>query len=426
MATARSLRLARSLWNWQPHSQGQLDWLLQEEARQKAAACGRRWGKSDSTAADIVLFALEHPNTTQIVTAPTDDLTKIIMGEVINRLAAIPGLRGGYVERKSPYWEIEFRDGSGLTSPTRIMARPCGVTGRGLRGRKAHRVICDEAGYIPAYILEYVIPALLADYDGQLVLLSTPNGLNHFYQAFQQGLDKSDLRSVSFQFPSDSNPYLPREWLADRKRKSTELAWAQEYLAQFLAGEGTVFRGVQAATEGVLWQEFAQSGHLYTFGVDWGRTGDYTVIAVYDLTLNQIVHLDRFTQIGFDVQLNRLQGLYERFWPVSIVTESNSMGGPQVERAQAMGLPVWPFNTSNATKNAIVDLTTLKLERGEMGLVADPLLIGEFNAYSCTRLPSGLMRYGAPEGQHDDIVMAVMLALYGASEYVPGGYAVTS
>ena len=47
-------------------------------------------------------------------------------------------------------------------------------------------------------------------------------------------------------------------------------------------------------------------------------------------------------------------------------------------------------------------------------------------AYGCERLPSGLLRYGAPQGQHDDCAMAVMLCVYGASEYVPGGYAVTT
>jgi hypothetical protein len=37
-------------------------------------------------------------------------------------------------------------------------------------------------------------------------------------------------------------------------------------------------------------------------------------------------------------------------------------------------------------------------------------------AYESERLPSGIMRYGAPEGQHDDTVIAVALAWYGASE----------
>jgi hypothetical protein len=35
------------------------------------------------------------------------------------------------------------------------------------------------------------------------------------------------------------------------------------------------------------------------------------------------------------------------------------------------------------------------------------------------RLPSGLIRYSAPEGMHDDIVISLALALYGASNAGP-------
>ena len=35
------------------------------------------------------------------------------------------------------------------------------------------------------------------------------------------------------------------------------------------------------------------------------------------------------------------------------------------------------------------------------------MLLGELQAYQAEQLPSGLMRYGAPAGQHDDTVMAL-------------------
>ena len=41
------------------------------------------------------------------------------------------------------------------------------------------------------------------------------------------------------------------------------------------------------------------------------------------------------------------------------------------------------------------------------------VLLGELLAYQAERLPSGLLRYGAPEGSHDDCVIA--LAWSGAS-----------
>jgi hypothetical protein len=31
------------------------------------------------------------------------------------------------------------------------------------------------------------------------------------------------------------------------------------------------------------------------------------------------------------------------------------------------------------------------------------------------RLPSGMIRYGAPHGQHDDTVMSLAIAFYGAT-----------
>ena len=38
------------------------------------------------------------------------------------------------------------------------------------------------------------------------------------------------------------------------------------------------------------------------------------------------------------------------------------------------------------------------------------MLIGELAAYQAEKLPSGLLRYGAPSGQHDDTVMALAVA----------------
>ena len=413
MATKRGLELAKKIWGWEPHSQGQADWLLCE-AKEKTAACGRRWGKSESTAIDIVLFALERPNTIQIVIAPTDDQTKTIMEEVSRRLSAIPGIGGEYEERLAPYREVRFRDGKGLTIPTQILSRTGGTTGRGLRGKKAHRVITDEDAFIPRYVIENAVTPLLADYGGQHVRLSTPLGLNHFFESYQRGQDAGQSRSRSFRFPSSANPYLSSEFLENERRVKPDRVYAQEYEAAFMESEGAVFRRVHEATRNVVPQEKAVPGHRYTFGVDWGRTGDFTVIAVYDETLRQIVKVDRFTGIGFDLQLSRLQTHCAQFRPTGVIVEVNSIGTPQIERAQTMGLPVVPFTTTNASKSAVVDLLSLKLDRQEIGILDDPVVVSEMLAYASDRLPSGLMRYSAPEGLHDDTVMAIMLAVWGA------------
>ena len=56
----------------------------------------------------------------------------------------------------------------------------------------------------------------------------------------------------------------------------------------------------------------------------------------------------------------------------------------------------------------------IELERGELGILNDPVLIGELEAYERTVSPvTGRSRYSAPEGMHDDCVMALALAWYG-------------
>lgn len=419
MTFLHPLDLAEKLWDWRPHSAGQRDWILCD-AKVKVAACGRRWGKSESTAIDIALYALTHPGHIQILVAPTEDQTSIIMGDVERRLFAIPGMEQCLVYRASPYKEITFKDGRGLWTPTVVMARTAGTTGKGLRGRKAHRVIVDESAFVSDKVKETVITPLLADFDGQRVEVSSPAGRNGFYKDWKRGQETNQTAYRSFRFPTSSNPYISPAYIARERATKPERAFEQEYEAAFLDNDGAVFRKVEAsmtATE----QLRAAPGHQYIFGVDWARSRDYTVIVVVDITTREMVALDRFSQISYTFQRNRLKALAERFHPVSIVAEANSMGGPNVEKLQEEGLPVFAFTTTNASKGTIIEALTLALETSNIRLLPDEILKNELLAYEGKKLPSGLMTYSAPEGEHDDTVIATCLAAWGLSEETRAG-----
>ena len=155
-------------------------------------------------------------------------------------------------------------------------------------------------------------------------------------------------------------------------------------------------------------------GHNYIFGVDWGRSGDFTCVTILDLTLNAVVAIDRFNQIDYTIQAGRVQALAERFKPLAIVAESNSMGLPIIEQLRRKGLPMVPFQTTNASKQIGIDALALAFEQGQIRIIPDETLIGELEAYTSEKLPSGMIRYGAPEGAHDDLVISTMLAWYGA------------
>jgi hypothetical protein len=82
------------------------------------------------------------------------------------------------------------------------------------------------------------------------------------------------------------------------------------------------------------------------------------------------------------------------------------------------GLPIQPFTTTSASKQLAVDALALALEKQEISLINDPVLVGELQAYEATRLASGMLRYTAPPGSHDDTVVGVMLAWQGIAATV--------
>ena len=157
-----------------------------------------------------------------------------------------------------------------------------------------------------------------------------------------------------------------------------------------------------------------QPGHLYLAGVDWGRHHDYTAIAVIDASERRLVALDRFSQVSFSVQRDRLKRICDRWHPEQIWAESNSFGAPNIEALQEEGLPMRAFATTSKSKSPLIESLALAIERRLIALLDDPVLLNELASYTLERLPGGGYRYGARAGMHDDTVMATALAWFGA------------
>lgn len=250
------------------------------------------------------------------------------------------------------------------------------------------------------------------------MFISTPKGRNWFWRLYQRGQDHLDNEWASWQRPTSENPYIVTPEIEAARRDLPERIFQQEYLAQFLEDAGGVFRRVMAAA---TLPETATpvADHQYVMGVDWGKSEDFTVIVVWDVTDQHLVALDRFNQIDYRVQRQRLGAMYERWRPTVIMAETNAMGEPIIEQLRADSLPVRGFTTTNATKAAIIEALSLAFERDAIRIVNDPVLIGELQAYEMTRLPSGNIRYGAPEGMHDDTVMAAAIGYHAAAQPAP-------
>lgn len=285
------------------------------------------------------------------------------------------------------------------------------------RGRKYRTVVIDEAAMVRHLEEAWnaVLRPTLVDIRGGAWFLSTPKGLNFFKRLYDRGADPGYPDWAAWQMPTLSNPYIPADEVEDSRRTLPERTFAQEFEAVFLESEGQVFRKVLEAATATP-QHGAADGHRYTIGCDWGRAHDFSCFVVIDTTTQEVVALDRSNQVDYAVQLGRLQALAARFRPDAIYAEQNAMGEPLVEQLQRMSLPVYPFQTTNASKMAVIDALALALEREALRLLRDDVLLNELLAFEAERLPSGLIRYAAPETLHDDCVIALALAYYGASQ----------
>lgn len=283
-----------------------------------------------------------------------------------------------------------------------------------MRGGNAHLIINDECAFVPGFMgvwSEVLLPMLL-DFGGRAYFPSTPNGHNDFWQLAQKGEDPLEPLWESFHYTTYDNPHIDPAEIDLLKSTLTQRAYEQEILAEFMEDAGAVFRNVAAVSTLDTRDPYAGN---FIFGIDFARDNDFTVISVIDQASRKQVAIDRFNQIGWSVQRGRIRALYDKWKPRTIIAESNSIGSVNIEALQQEGLPVRSFQTTATSKPPLIDALALAIERAEIGLLNDPVQKGELQAYSLHRLPSGNYRYEAPAGGHDDTVMALALALHGAT-----------
>lgn len=372
--------------------------IIESAARFRVLCCGRRFGKS--------LLGLDRAIDTAIHGysvgwfSPTYKMLSEIWRQAIEILTPVTKrtssqemrielITGGVLD----FWSLDNPDSA--------------------RGRKYKRVVIDEAAMVIRLqeAWQNVIRPTLTDMRGDGLFLSTPKGFNFFKTLFDYGNDPQTNDWQSWQLPTLTNPHLPADEIEAARLELPERVFRQEYLAEFIT-DGSFFVGIDAAAVAQE-QLVGIPQHTYVIGADWARSsgGDYTVFSVIDATTKEQVAIERYNGMDYITQQNRLKALSHRFNDAHIQAEYNSMGGPLVEQLQRDGLRVTGFTTTAATKHEIITNLHLGLERGDLMILNYPPQIAELKAYEA-RQRAGLPSYSAPDGGHDDTVIALALAWY--------------
>lgn len=279
-----------------------------------------------------------------------------------------------------------------------------------LRGDYADILILDEYSLMDASAWEEVGAPMLLDNNGDAVFIFTPQSLNHAHTLYQRAVGDTTGRWEAFHFTSLDNPHLSKEALAEITQDMTEQAYKQEILAEFLQGEGAVFRNVEACLNAPPATPDQHRNHRTGLGGDWAQRQDFTCFSVGCLDCKVELELMRFNQIEWALQRGRLAALVDKWAVTDILLELNSIGSPNFEALIQEGLGkgrnLEGFETTTGSKPPLIQSLALALERTEFQWLPDPVGKGELLAYESKIGASGRPQYSASSGGNDDTVIA--------------------
>jgi len=374
-------------------------------ARFLVIACGRRFGKTMLCAFIVIWDSLTNKGHNVWIVAPTFPQTDILWEMVIQYMPK-EYIRQIYEGRKL----IELKNGSRIWAKS--ADNPQALVGRGL-----DLIVFDEASMVPIDAWNYMRPAL-GDRKGKAIFPTTPKGKNWFYDIYMKdpknGGNDDDYHS--FHYPSMDNEFLDPTEFVKMTKDLPELMYRQEILADFIETGGEVFRNLNKVLCSCL--EPPKSDHNYIGGIDLAKYQDFTVIMIADMDSNAIVFYERFNKLDWDYQKVRIQQVLKSYNDALAFVDSTGVGDPIVEDLQRQGCNVKAFKFTTTSKKQVIENLMKMVDDSIISIPDIPEIRHEFSIFGFEQTQFGNVRYSAPDGQHDDIVIATALCAWGLEKNI--------
>lgn len=411
--------LFQKIIGWKPHkTQREVIKAFDKGKREIVICAGRRWGKSALCGYLIAKKFIELFKEVQEgkresvkiwIVAPTYELADKVFEYVINFLRkADPTILNFLKNRPFPKIEV-FKN---IWIECKSAENP-----KSLLGEELDLLVIDEAAVISQEIwFDYLLPTTASKTrKGQTIFISTPRGKNWFYELFLKAKESGG----AFHFTSLEGVEINKKEWERLKKISPSDFFAQNYEAVFLEEAVSVFRGVDQVIRNCLADPKPECS--YVGGLDLAQVRDFTVLTIFNKQTHEQVFFDRFQKIPYTLQLERIENAAKKY-NATLVVEINNIGLAVADELKARGVKVEDFKTlgtiskdfsKRGTKEQLIEKLALDIENKNIWLAPIEVQIDELKAFSYNYTPSRNITYGAPEGYHDDCVMAIALANWG-------------
>ena len=252
-------------------------------------------------------------------------------------------------------------------------------------------------------------------HKAKTIIASTPRfRAGTFYDYFVEGLS-SQSNIITHDWAGFT--LLSNEKLEFYKRSLPTNLFRNYYLGEFTDFGSGVFGDISSCISNDYTEPYLNNNISCYMGIDWGTGSgsDETSITVFN-SLKQMIHIEGFNDKDETQTIDYICNLIKQFRPKKVLVELNSIGkvfyGLLQKKINQLGIDISliGFNTSNESKNRLVNNFQVAIQNREVTILNNEKLIYQLNTFESKPTSSGTVTYAAAKNGNDDRVLSTLLA----------------
>jgi len=396
----------------------------------------RQTGKSTTVVAYLLHYAIFNDSVNIGILANKASTARELLGRLQLAYENLPK----WMQHGILVWNkgnVELENGSKILAAS--------TSASAVRGMSFNILFLDEFAFVPNHVAEQffasVYPTITSGKSTKVIIISTPNGMNHFYKMWEDA-QRGKNGYVTNEVHWSQVPGRDAKWKEETMKNTSKRQFAQEFECDFLGSADTLispaklqaipFNEPIQSNAGLDIYQRAEKDHEYIITVDVARGigGDYSAFIVFDITTMpyKVVAKYRNNEIKPVLFPSIIFGVAKNYNYPYILIEVNDIGDsigamlnydleyPNVLMCAMRGRAgqiVGQGFSGNKTQLGVKMSITVK-KQGCANLKAiieeDKLLFNDFHIFQeLTTFVQKKQAWEADEGYHDDLVMCMVL-----------------
>jgi len=406
------------------------------ETRFNIAKLPRQTGKSTTVVAYLLYYAIFYDSVNIGILANKASTARELLGRLQLAYENLPK----WMQHGVLVWNkgnVELENGSKILAAS--------TSASAVRGMSFNILFLDEFAFVPNHVAEQffasVYPTITSGKSTKVIIISTPNGMNHFYKMWEDARrGKNDYTTNEVHW--SQVPGRDAKWKEETIKNTSPRQFAQEFECDFLGSADTLISPSKLQTipfadpiksnAGLDIYERVEKDHEYIITVDVARGigGDYSAFLVFDITTMpyKIVAKYRNNEIKPILFPSVIFQICKEYNNPYVLVEVNDIGDsiaatlnydleyPNVlmcaMRGRAGQVVGQGFSGSKTQLGVKMSVTVKKIGCSNLKAIIeeDKLIFNDFQIFQeLTTFVQKKQAWEADEGYHDDLVMCMVL-----------------